>query len=968
MAGIGEQLVGRDDELDTVDEILEELERGTPTALEVAGEPGIGKTRLLRELAARAEARGHLVLGGSASELEHDLPFSVFVDALDEFVRGLDPERLDALDEHVRAELAHVFPSLWALVHDRGVSLQHERYRSHRAVRQLLELLAQPRPLALVLDDVQWADSASVELMGALLRRPPAAPVLMAIGIRRHQTSERLSAAIDRAHREDVLTRIELGPLSPGDARSFLGRGVDAAEASALYEECGGNPFYLQQLARMLDPTMAPNSDVVELSEAMGVPSPVAAALAEELVSLSTPARRVLEGAAVAGDPFEPELAAAAAGTSDASTMDAVDELLQRSLIRLTEVPRRFRFRHPLVRRAVYETTAGGWRLGAHERCAQALAARGATEAARAHHVERSARPGDAEAVAILRGAGEEVARLAPASAARWFGDALRLLPETASREERVGLLLARAGSLAATGRFTESHADLLDCVEIAPADWHVRVATGCAAIERLLGLQKDAHRHLETALAELDGTVPADAVAVLIELTIDALSAGDIEALRGWAQRAVDEASPLGDRALLAAALAARAWAGAFSGDGQRARAHCDEATGLVDQLPDEELARRPDALAHLASADLYLDRFAATTRHAQRAMRICRTAGQGDLFPQVVAMLGGSLWIRGRPRESAEVFDGAVEAARLAGNVWSLAWNLFNRSFAAFAAGDLDVAIDTAEESYELVEDSEPGLITALSAAVLAQSLLEDGQAERSVDLLLTGAGGEELRLIGGGWRARFLELLTRGLLADGRRADAERAAAAAEVCADEVGLPSAAAMAELAAATLAVDAEPMIAAEKARTAGAALESVDALWDAARARALAGRASAQAGDRDRAALELEAAAQAFDAFGSLRYRDQAEHELRRLGRRIHRRTRPGSADGVGIESLTERELQVARLVVDRMTNPQIAAELFLSQKTVETHLRNIFHKMGVSARAELARAVERADRALSV
>jgi len=106
---------------------------------------------------------------------------------------------------------------------------------------------------------------------------------------------------------------------------------------------------------------------------------------------------------------------------------------------------------------------------------------------------------------------------------------------------------------------------------------------------------------------------------------------------------------------------------------------------------------------------------------------------------------------------------------------------------------------------------------------------------------------------------------------------------------------------------------------------------------------------------------LELELAAATFGSVGSFRYRDQAERELRKLGRRIHRRTRPGATGGVGIESLTDRELQVARLVVDRKTNPEIAAELFLSQKTVEAHLHNIFHKMGVTTRTALARAVER-------
>ena len=136
----------------------------------------------------------------------------------------------------------------------------------------------------------------------------------------------------------------------------------------------------------------------------------------------------------MAGDPFEPELAATAAGTSEAAAIEAVDELLRLDLVRETDVPRRFRFRHPLVRRAVYEATPGGWRLGAHERCAEALAARGASAAARAHHVERSAREGDVGAVAVLREAGEAAVRLAPASAAHWFAAALRLLPRRRRR------------------------------------------------------------------------------------------------------------------------------------------------------------------------------------------------------------------------------------------------------------------------------------------------------------------------------------------------------------------------------------------------------------------------------------------------------------------------------------------------------------------------------------------------------
>jgi len=301
-----ERLVGRTGELDALDQVLDALDRGRSSAIEVVGEPGIGKTRLLRELAVRAELRGQLVLSGSASELERDLPFSVFVDALDEYVEGLDPKRLSALSDDVRAELAHVLPSLEELAGERQPALQDERFRSHRAVRSLLERLAEARPLVLVLDDFHWADSASVELLGALLRRPPAAPVLLALARRPRHLPERLSAALERAQRAGALTSFELGALTPDEARELLGETVGSADAHLLYAESGGNPFYLEQLARSLELSGSAARAAAVSVTGVGVPSAVAASLSQELASLSDGGRRVLEGAAVAGDPFEP--------------------------------------------------------------------------------------------------------------------------------------------------------------------------------------------------------------------------------------------------------------------------------------------------------------------------------------------------------------------------------------------------------------------------------------------------------------------------------------------------------------------------------------------------------------------------------------------------------------------------------------------------------------------------------------
>jgi DNA-binding CsgD family transcriptional regulator/tetratricopeptide (TPR) repeat protein len=962
-----ERLVGRADELDSIERLLDQLDRGTPGAVAVVGEPGIGKTRLLRELAARAEVRGHLVLGGSASELEQDLPFSVFIDALDEYLRGLEPSRLALLDDQVRAELAHVFPSLWALAGGREVALQQERYRSHRSVRELLERLADPAPLVLVLDDAQWADSASVELLGALLRRPPTSPVLMAFGVRPHLTRERLTGAFERALREGVLTRIELGALSPAEARALLGDAHDETQAEALYEESGGNPFYLQQLSWAFDRATGAASADVELSMAIGVPSAVAAALAEELRLLSQPARLVLEGAAVAGDPFEPELAAVAARTSEDSTMEAVDELLRLDLIRQTDVPRRFQFRHPLVRRAVYETSPGGWRLGAHERLAEALAARGAAVAARAHHVERSAALGDVGAVAVLREAGEATARLAPGSAARWFGGALRLLPQTAPAEVRIELLLARARALAAAGYFADSHQAVLEAVAIAPGQptaLRIAVTTACAGVERFLGRYEQANARLVGALRVLPERASAESVELLIELTLNEFYRSRYAAMHEWAARAVSAADRVGDATLIAAAAIMSAFADAMTGPTDEAQSRRAQGAALVDALSDEELSLRPDAAGWLAIAEVYLDFYAEADAHASRALRLTRETGGGDPLHRLYPVLPRIWYVRGKLAEAAELLDGAIEGGRLLGSPPALAGNLFNRSVVALAVGDLDIALATAEEAVELTRDLDDGFVTAWAAVRLAGVLLELGQPEQAVELLLDRSGGEELTLIPGGWRAYCLELLTRCWLGLDRPREAERAAALAEASAASMRLPLAGAWADRANSAVALHAGDCArATERALASADAAEGVGAPIEAALSRTVAGRAFAQAGQGDRAVAELQRAAAAFDACGALRYRERAERELGRLGHRPHRRTRPGKPDGSPIESLTERELQVARLVVDRKTNPEIAADLFLSQKTVETHLRNIFHKMDVPTRVALARAVQRAD-----
>ena len=961
--------VGRTAELEVIEGLLAGLGEGRGGALGILGEAGIGKTRLLAELVERADVRGYLALSGAASELDRDVPFWVFADALDEYVRGLPPRVLAGLDGAVLAQLAYVLPAFADMATDAHPPMAHERYRSHWAVRMLLERLTATTPLVLVLDDLHWADSGSFELLLTLLRRPSTAPMLIVWAARPNLLPTRVTNGLDHVERAGRFVRLQLDALTSVEARQLLealGRG--ALRADLLYRESGGNPFFLEQLARAVDRN---GGDLTaeggeQLLGGIAVPAGVAALLAEELGELSTTARLVVLGAAVSGDPFDPELAAAAAAITEAEALVALDEVLASDLVRATDVPRRFRFRHPLVQRAVYDSVPGGWRIAAHQRCAAALAERGAPVAALARHVELSARPGDVAAAEVLAEAGYSAAHRAPATAARWFEAALRFLPARAPPDERTQLLLAQAASIAATGDLAASHAVLLESVRLAPNDavaLRVRVTTKCAAVEHQLGRYVEARVRLEDVLEHLEDTGSAEAVGLMIELALNGLFQADFGGMDRWAGRAYMAAEPLNDPALTATALAVQAAGAAMVGASAAGRGKRELAMRMIDVLADDALADHLDAIVHLALAEMYLDHFEDCRRHADRALTLSRATGQSDYLAPIAATLGTSLWVRGRIAEAIEVLEGAVEAARLADDAQGLCWMLFNLSDAASAAGRLEMARSTAEESWQVAQSLAPGPLQAHAGSTLALAQFKEGRPSAAAELLMRAGAGEKLRMIGGPWRGRYLEILTRCFLEADRRVEAERAAAAARECAEAIQLPSARAMAELAHAALDLNVgDGDRAADRALSAIANLESVGHAYDAARARTVAGRALAIAGNSERAAAELARAAADFDSFGATRYRAEAEGELRKLGRTVYHRSAPGSG-GDGIAALTERELQLARLVVDRKTNPQIAAELFLSQKTVETHLRNIFRKVGVRSRVELARAVERAD-----
>jgi ATP/maltotriose-dependent transcriptional regulator MalT len=950
--------VGRDVELSVLDPIVDALLDGESAVVVCSGEPGIGKTALMSEMLERSHVRGCLTLGGRATEFERDLPFAVFADALEGHLGTLGRERLEPLGDEQLALLATAFPVLESLPAGGPAEAQgDDRHRLLRAIQALLELLADDRPLVLALDDLHWADPASIDLLCRLLHHGMASPSLLLLASRPAQSEPRLRTTWAEAERHGRARLLELAPLSAADARELLGPKLDSGLGDALYRESGGNPLYLEQLAAAARRGAGPRAGESAPVTA-GVPAAVSAALGGELDSLSAPARTLLHGAASLGEPFEPELAADAAGIDQQAALSALDELLESDLIRAADGPRRFRFRHPIVRHAVYAEAGTGWMLAAHGRAAAALQARGAPASARAHHVERSARAGDEQAAALLERAGEETASRAPATAAHWFGAALRLTPEREDNlDRRLGLLARRAAALGIAGRIEESREALREFLERSPArpdELRLQVTLLAAILDELLGSHAAGRRLLLDELARLPDQHGRAAAECKRELAFTCYMDADWQAMVDWATQALKcECEGM----VRVGALAAL---GLAEPDPVRRSASVREGAELLDGLADQEIAaHHPGIAMWLGWAEVCSERFDDAIEHLERCIGISRRAGQRHLTVVLLAVQGQALALTGRGAELTAVAEAATEAALLSPSDLFLSWALTLRCQASIQAGDLHAAIRFGERAVAAAAAASSPL-SGIARVVLASALLESGEPERCRAQLLGPDGEPDLPPFPL-YEGLAYELLVRAEIALGRLERAEEFAERAERAARRLGIQLPFAQAGRARALVLLErGDPRAASAAALASCGAAERVGAPVEAARGRTLAARALAAAGDRAGAIAALEAAHDQLVSCGAFRYSDEAARQLRKLGRSVPRRAGE-LREGAAVHALTKRELEVMELVAAGRTNREIADELFLSVRTIDRHVSRIFDKLNVSSRAAASSAFER-------
>jgi DNA-binding CsgD family transcriptional regulator len=940
-------LVGRDAELRTIGRLMDQVRGGQARALGVRGEAGIGKSRLLLELAGRARDHAALLLSGRAAELERDLPFALLADAL-----AHGPGGLAGLDPEHASTLAAAIPALGTP----SVPFSGERHRVAAAIRALLERLARHRIVVLALDDVHWADPASADVLALLLHRPPRARVLLAMATRTNRAPE-LEDALAQAVRNGTAELVDLAALSAGAVATLLPE-LGRAARERLYQQSGGNPFYLEELARTAgdEPTGDPDAAIA------GVPRAVRAALTAELRALPERSRRLIQGAAVAGDPFELDLAAVAAARSpddDAAVLADADTLLTHDLIRPTSAPRRFRFRHPLVRRAVYELSGDGWRLAAHARAARALQARGSAPAQRAHHVERSARPGDHDAVELLSRAADEVLSTAPATAATWYEAASRLLGD--APEQQLRLLTARGQALASAGQALAARDVLRQVLSLLPRDGspaRIQTVEALAQLEGLwTGNPAEARRLLHAERQALGDGARWQHATLTLALARDRATRGDHPGAVSLADEARRTAQLAGDDVLTAdaAVQAADSAHCALRTDDPAAlaavNARIADAARLVAALPDERLATRLQMLGWLGVAQFYTTDVSAARAAADRGLALARATGQGFLAPSFLVLRAFTDEIRGDLRAAADAADEVLDNAWLSGNRHLGLWGALVASRVELARGRVQAAIAHGEAAHRFL-GVDP---TSAAGFTLADAHLAAGDPAAALAGLDTF--GWVHPGLWSGDRLLGLDVVVRTLVALGRL---DEAASWAERVPAETGGRRTGYYAPIIAH---IDATVRLARKDVHTGGAVAregacagdEAGAPLW-AARCRILAGRALIATGHPDDARRELQHAAEATSDLGAHGIRDAALSALRRLGDRPRV---PAGPPGARIGALTPREQEVAALVGDGHTNAQIAHRLHLSERTVEKHVSNVLAKLGVISRSAVIRLV---------
>jgi DNA-binding CsgD family transcriptional regulator len=907
------EVIGRDDELDVIEAFLDRIADG-PAVLVLEGESGMGKTILWEAGLERSGARGCRVLSCRGAEAEASFAFAglseLLADVLEDAAPTLAPPRRRALEVALLlAEPGDVVPDLLAI----GL-----------AVLDVLKGLAEPVPLLLAADDLQWLDASSAAVLQVALRRLSTERVGLLATAREGQGGPPLE--LERSLPHDRVERMPLAALSLSALHRLLRNRLDLdlrrPALARVHAASGGNPFFALELGRELVRLGAPQ----HVDRTLHVPRNLHEVLGGRLGRLPEQTLDVLVRASALARPTADLL-----GSRD-EVAAALSDAVKEGVVELDGS--HVRFAHPLLASICYEQASAERRRDVHRALADVVPEVGE----RARHLALAAEGPDERVAAELDSAVEEAARRgATADAAELAELAADLTREEASRRQR---RLAAAKYHRFAGGLDRTMTILDQLLEEVPsgterADLLLAVASTLTTLDlrTMIGI-------CDEALAEA-GTDGTRCALILAYRSVFRLFSVDVTGALADARAALQEAERAGDPALVAAAIGrvgqAEMWAVQIT-------------PGLLERGTELEVGLDL-ALDRLESPRLYLSRLKMRRGDLDAARADLEeleshAAGRGDEPSRVYLLWTLSMleWLAGRWAKALDHFASAHELAEQT-HPLAPAWVGRVRALIEADRGLVDEARASAEAGLAFSRSISNDFFTIMSLASLGRLELALGNLEEAARHLRDLPA----RLAAGGMRDPVKPLWADAIETLVALGDLETARGYLEpyqTNAERLGSPWALASASRCQGLYAAaqgDVEAALAALEQSL--AQLEGLSFPFERARSLLALGAVRRQAQQKRAARETLDQALEAFETLPAPLWAEKARAELRRISGR-----QPATAEG-----LTETEARVAALAARGSSNREIAAELFMGLSTVEMHLSRVYRKLGIRSRAAL-------------
>src|SRR5215207_1957165 len=918
------ELVGREEELQRVELFLAAARHG-PRALVIEGEAGAGKTSIWQAGLASAQRAGSRALAASPAEAETSFAYAALGDLLRD-----DVDALAQLPPRQRQALQV------ALLLDDEDDHRPDQQSVALAVLAVFRRLAEDHPLVVAVDDVQWLDAASALVLGYAIRRLDNRPVAL-LAAWRTAPGARVPLDLDRGPASERLERLPLLPLSLGAVQHMLQERLGFLPPRPafrrLHELSGGNPFFALELARAF------RAGTVRIEPGERLPVALDELVGARLLALSSQARRALAAAAALAQPTV-GLVETVAGDG----RGGLDEADQAHIVVVRDG--RVRFTHPLLASGAYAAIDASVRRELHTRAGAEVA----DPEERARHLALAATgPDEVVANALETAASRAEARGAPPAAAELYERAVRLTPPDA-RTAVLRRTMHAAFSTFQTGDGRRARM-LLDAVvsELPPGPDRARALIDLARVRSYDDDIRAAEALLRQALDE------AGADDELLAAAGENL-ASVLFRLRERLEEAVDHASTAAEAATaaksagwLAEALGVRLMAEAALGWTAQAADTLADALALQPECEDRRTMAQP--LFQVGVVWLWWDELDRAKAAFERLLGRARAMGDEGSLPYILVLAAQVECVRGDLELAAARADEGYELTQQTGQATLGAYLLALRALGEAIAGEAQAAREHARRALAVAErtSGRPAEHFALAAlGELELSLGRAAEASHALGPLVAFLRRERICEPGA---ARVVPNQVEALIALGELEAASELLHWYSENAEGLGRRSALAAAARCRGLLRAELGELDEALELLESAVDLSSTVPIPSEHGRALLAQGAVHWRGKHKRAAREsLEAAQATFDGMGARVWAESARGELARVG---------GRAPSAG--ALTPTERRVADLVAEGLQTKQVAAALFVSPKTVEGHLTNIYAKLGINSRAELTRAQSR-------